>query len=100
MHLPAGLLSCFPAGFYSYVKKYKKVRHTLIRNGKNIGHFNSDLIYIKDVPHIVLEWLVFPNGDEIPAVSVALDSSKLHPLDWTDVQYLYEFPVEWPDKVS
>ncbi len=68
-----------------------------MRDGGNLGHHSSDLIYIRDVPHLVLEWLVLPSGEEQPSIFVALDSSKLRPLNWTDAQYLYEDPVEWPD---
>ncbi|NQT75264.1 MAG: hypothetical protein HQ566_01945 [Candidatus Omnitrophica bacterium] len=76
-----------------------KVRHTIFANGKNLGHYNSDITYIKDVPHVVLVWEKNQKGEEYSVFSVALDASKLHPLkNWSDVEYLYELPVELSDE--
>lgn len=75
-----------------------KVRHTIFGKGKTLGYFNSDLIFIKDIPHIVLLWTDYPNGKSEPAYTVAIDSAKLHPLNWPDVQFLYELPIELPDE--
>ncbi len=72
-----------------------KVRHTMMRGGKNVGHFNSDLIFLDGVPTIVIEWEVRPDGD-VPAVAVALDPQHLHKLNWKSADYLYEFPVVDP----
>ena len=78
--------------------KMAKVRHTIFANGRTLGHFNSDIIYIKDVPYVVLVWERNQKNEEYPVLSVALDASKLHPLNWTDVEYLYELPVELSDE--
>ena len=76
----------------------EKVRHTIFANGRTLGHFNSDIIYIKDVPHAVLVWQKNQNNEEYPVLSVPLDASKLHSLNWPDVKYLYELPIEVNDK--
>ena len=78
------------------MRQYNKVRHTLVRDGKNLGHYNSDLVYIREIPHAVLEWLVLPDGAEQPSICVALDSSKLHSLPWQSAQFYYELPIVWP----
>lgn len=79
--------------------KVSKVRHTMIRAGRNVGHFNSDLIFIKDVPTIVIEWQTRPGGD-VPAVTVSLDPAHLHPLGWKSADYVYELPVEDPRQLD
>jgi hypothetical protein len=76
-----------------------KVWHTMTRAGKNLGHFNSDLIFVDGVPTIVVEWLVQPDGD-IPKVTIPLDPQFLRKLRWEDAEYLYEFPVEDPRRLS
>jgi hypothetical protein len=71
------------------------VRHTLRRAGTNLGHFNSDLIFVGPVPTIVLEWMVGSEGD-IPAVAIPLDPTHLHKIGWKDAEYMYELEVEDP----
>ncbi len=71
------------------------VRHTMTRGGKNLGHCNSDLIFVDGIPTIVIEWEVRP-GDDNPAVTVPLDPAHLHHIGWDNAEYLYEFPVEDP----
>lgn len=72
-----------------------KCRHILLRAGQNVGHCVSDLVFLEGVPHIVIEWEDRPAGQH-PAVTVKLDPEKLHPLNWPEVKYLYELPVEDP----
>lgn len=71
------------------------VRHLMIRAGKTIGHFNSDMIFVDGVPTIVIEWEVHPAGD-VPVVTIPLSPEHLHHLGWSEAEYLYEFPVEDP----
>ncbi len=79
--------------------KYK-VRHIACQNGKYF-HCDTDLVFIKDTPHIVLKWLENPDGEDVPSTVVALDSSKLKPLNFSDVQYLYEGnQIELPDIID
>lgn len=72
-----------------------KCRHMVMRAGRNVGHFNGDLVFIEGAPHIVIEWEDRPDGSH-PAVTVPLDPAKLHPLNWPDVQYIYEAAIQDP----
>ncbi len=76
-----------------------KCRHTLTRAGQNIGHCDSDLVFIDGVPHLVIEWEDRQDGPH-PAVTVKLDPEKLKVLDWPGVKYLYEMPVEDPRRLD
>lgn len=78
-----------------YKKKIYKVRHTLERDGKNVGHFESDLIFEGETPFIVIEWEDTPTESR-PVIKVKLDPKYLHKLNWKNVDYLYEFPVKDP----
>jgi hypothetical protein len=71
----------------------------MTRAGKSVGHFNSDLIFVDDVPMIVVEWEITPQGD-LPSVTIRLDPKYLHKLGWEDAEYLYEFSVEDPRKLD
>lgn len=77
------------------VGRVTTVRHTLKRAGKNVGHFNSDLIFVDQVPTIVIEWTIRPDGD-LPAVTVPLDPAHLRKLDWPEAEYAYVLAVEDP----
>jgi hypothetical protein len=79
-------------------KKVYKVRHTLIRAGRNVGHFESDLIFEKDIPFIVIEWEDTLTSSN-PIVKVQLDPKYLHKLNWKTVDYLYEYPIEDPREI-
>jgi len=79
-------------------RKVYKVRHTLIRAGKNVGHFESDLIFEKGIPFVVIEWEDTPTGSN-PIVKVQLDPTYLHELNWETVDYLYEYPIEDPRRL-
>jgi hypothetical protein len=77
------------------------VRHIFIRAGKNAGNFVSDLIYVRGVPTIVLEWLERPDGMMLPLVTVSLDPRYLHKIDspeadFLEAEYLYEKEVVDP----
>lgn len=77
--------------------EYDKTHHTLMRNGRNLGTFHTDTIFIKSIPHLVLEWIVAPDGSEKPAHDpIPLDPSRHVLLGWKDCKYMYEFPVEDP----
>jgi hypothetical protein len=71
----------------------------ITKNGKT-SHTFCSLIYIKDVPHAVLEWFDPPSGESVPAVSVALDSSFLEPMRGSQAKFLYQRPISWPDKAD
>jgi hypothetical protein len=77
------------------------VRHIFIRAGKNAGNFVSDLIFVRGVPTIVLEWLVGPDDVTLPLVTISLDSRYLHKLNpplanYLEAEYLYENEVVDP----
>jgi len=77
-----------------------KVWHTLERDGKNLGHYVSDLQFDKQgVPYVVLEWLKarLSPDDETPLVRVQLDPKYLHKGNFGKANYLYEFPVILPE---
>ena len=74
------------------------VRHIFIRAGKNAGHFVSDLIFVRGVPTIVVEWLERPDGVNLPLVTISLDPGYLHKIDspeaeFLEAEYLYEKEV-------
>lgn len=71
--------------------KVFRVRHTLMRAGRNAGIFDSDLVFMEGVPYIVMAWL-----GEDPTIRIALDPQRLHPLTWEEVDYSYELPVVDP----
>ncbi|TLM64572.1 MAG: hypothetical protein FDZ69_11595 [Deltaproteobacteria bacterium] len=74
-----------------------KVRCIVERAGLNVGHFDADMIFISDIPHVVFEWEPQSDGTEKPVHLVALDPQKLHPLPgWGEVTHLYELPVKDP----
>ena len=77
------------------------VRHIFIRAGKNAGNFVSDLIFIRGVPTIVIEWLESPDGINLPLVTISLDPRYLHKIDspeadFLEAEYLYEREVVDP----
>jgi len=80
------------------MRNYDKVHHTIFVKDKLSAHFWSDLVYIKDIPHVVLVWGTDKDGHDFPQFSAPLDASKLHLLPGSKVKYLYEFPVELQDK--
>jgi len=67
----------------------------MIRAGRTVGHFNSDLIFVDGTPTIVVEWEVKPNGD-FPFVTIPLDPTCLPHIGWDEAEYMYELPVEDP----
>jgi hypothetical protein len=75
----------------------KKVRHTIEKDGKNLGHYVSDLQYDEGIPYAVLEWLMTPEG-EVPSLRVPLDPKYLHKGSFGKADYIYEFPVVWPKR--
>ena len=80
---------------------YEKTRHTLVRDGRNLGHFETDTIFIDSIPHLVLEWIVFRDDTEKPAhPPIPLDPARHHVLGWKNCKYLYEFPVEDPRQLG
>lgn len=68
-----------------------KCQHTLWRDGRNAGFFNTDIVFIDGLPYLVFAW----QGNR-PTLTVPLDPERLHPMNWPDVQYLYELPVNYP----
>jgi hypothetical protein len=77
------------------------VRHIFIRAGKNAGNFVSDLIFVRGVPTIVVEWLESPDGVNLPLVTISLDRRFLHKIDppeadFLEAEYLYEKEVVDP----
>lgn len=66
-------------------------RHTLWRDGRNAGMFDSDMVFIDGNPHLVFSWI----GD-CPELIARLDPAHLSPLDWPTVQYLYGQTVDYP----
>ena len=75
----------------------KKVWHMLVKDGKNLGHHNSDLQYDEGIPYVVFEWLMTHEG-EVPSVRVPLDPKYLHEGNFGKADYLYELPVVWPKR--
>ena len=75
----------------------ERTQHSLVKEGKNLGMFKTDTIFIDSIPHLVLEWKVFSDGTEVPEhPPIPLDPSKHHVLGWENCKYLYELPVEDP----
>ena len=67
-----------------------KVRHPLMMSGgKARCHVSSDLIFFAGIPTIVLAW-------NHPAVTVTLDPSYLHEINWPEAKYLYELSIKDP----
>jgi hypothetical protein len=62
-------------------------------SAQNYWHSVSDLIFVGDVPTLVVEW---DAGGQRPAATIPLDPMFLHRIDWEDAQYVYERPVEMP----
>lgn len=75
-----------------------KIRCLISRAGR-IGHFEADVIFIDNIPHVVFEWELQADGSEKPIYLVRLDPQYFHPLPgWGDVTHMYEFPIEDPRK--
>ena len=78
-----------------------RVRHTFVRADRTVSHQISDLIFVKGVPKIVVEWLETPQGD-VPLVTISLDGRHLHRLGsleaerFLETEYLYELEVVDP----
>lgn len=68
----------------------------LIRRDGQVAHYNCELVFIHGQPHAVLEWANYPDGSSMPSVMVQLQNQFLHPLNWPDVQYMYEHEIEDP----
>jgi hypothetical protein len=58
-------------------------------------HGDSDLIFAGDTPTLVVEW---DADGQRPAATIPLDPLFLHRIDWEDAQYVYERPVEMPQR--
>lgn len=74
-----------------------KVRHSMTCDGKLLGYFNSDLIFLAGTPIVVLAWEKRPHGD-YPAVTVTLDPTYLHKINWPQAEYFYERSIEDPTR--
>lgn len=73
--------------------KYERTHHMLIVRDENLGHIQTDTIFINSIPHLVLEWDVYPDGTEIPAhPPIPLDPAKHHVLGGKGCKYMYELP--------
>jgi hypothetical protein len=73
-----------------------KVRALVYRRGGNACyHANCDLIWVDEIPTVVVEWEVLPDGD-LPLVSVPLDPTKLHIIGWDEAEYMYEEAIQDP----
>lgn len=60
------------------------------------AHANTDLIFVGDVPTLVVEWEARPDGD-LPLVTIPLDPQHLQPLkNWPHVDFLYDLPIVQP----
>ncbi len=78
---------------HSYLKVFR-VRYLMSRGGKTVGHFRTDMIYIDQIPHLVLDWLMTDDGEK-PGTMVPLDPALLVKMPgWVEVDYMYEGPVE------
>jgi hypothetical protein len=71
------------------------VWHTLVRDGKNIGHHTTDMVFFAGTPRLVFEWFVTDDG-EVPAVWVELDPQWLFRLNWPTAEYGYQLPIDDP----
>ena len=72
------------------------VSHTLVSQGKSLGHYNTDMIYKDGIPQLVFEWRGAPDS-ETEHYLVPLDPAFLHPLPgWKGVDYMYERPITDP----
>jgi hypothetical protein len=74
------------------VGAHARVRHIMTRE-RELWHSNSDLIFADRVPAAVMG---NPWNDDHPTVSVPLDPTFLHNIDWEDADYVYECPIEAP----
>lgn len=78
-------------------KTGERVWHTLCSNGVTLGYFVTDLVYVGDVPTLVLEW----TGDQPePGATVPLDPQYLHEVNWPQAKWMYEFAVDDPRTTS
>jgi hypothetical protein len=59
------------------------------------AHFDADLIFVGNVPTVVLEWDVRPDGDR-PAITVPLKPEYLHKMQVGDAGYMYELAIVDP----
>ncbi len=60
------------------------------------GDFQTDMIFIDQIPHLVFEWDASKCG-MMPSVAVSLDPEYLHPVKgWEEVDYIYDLPIEDP----
>ena len=72
----------------------------MTHKGKTLGHFQTDMIFIENQPHLVVEWKANPEG-EVPSILIRLDRAYLRPLKgWEGVDYMYEYPVESPISID
>jgi hypothetical protein len=76
--------------------KVEKVYHVLSRNGKAMGQFVTDMIYVQDKPYLVFMWEFLVTGQRVPSLHVAIDEKYLQPMLFGDANYRYELPVEDP----
>jgi hypothetical protein len=75
-----------------------KVMHTLaVGGGWGIGV--SDLMFIKGIPHAILEW-DGPPDKKLPLVSVKLDRARLSASQGSGADFLYDGVIEDPRKPS
>jgi hypothetical protein len=82
--------------FHPSVGPVSTVWIVISRKGvKAYHHSVADVIWVSKVPHVVIEWDVWPDGDR-PGVTVPLDPQYFHELNWPQAKYLYEFPIEDP----
>jgi len=71
----------------------EKVWHALVSNGVTLGFFATDLVYVGEVPTLVLEWA----GDlPAPGATVPLDPRFLHQINWPQAKWMYEWPIDDP----
>lgn len=80
------------------MRDYEKVWHLLLEPGKK-NHVITDLVYIKDRPHLVLKWSEGSDGVERPAISVEIDPLRLKILNWPNARYSYD-PIEIPQTID
>lgn len=79
-------------------KTGERVWHVLIQNGRTIGHFATDLVYIGEVPTLVFEWQ--PDGQPAPNSTAALNRQYLHEVNWPQARWMYEIPIHDPRTTS
>lgn len=71
----------------------EKVWHTLVANGVTLGFYATDLVYVDDVPTLVLEWT---GNAPSPGATVPLDPQYLQQINWPQAKWMYEFPIDDP----